>query len=417
MNCDPTGGCPKSEAYPTPPEYQTLLDSRLDPEESFQLGRTVDFMPPRSLINASRTFQLNFGFTGQLDAIDGGWDFNASHGNSFSSVKYLGYSSLTRYRAVSQSPNYGKNFFQQGNEQSGGFSSGIGQCTSGIPFFFDIDLFTADCGDAFRVDLQNLADLNQDFAEFNIQGRVLDLPAGEVRFAAGTGWRRNDVSFTVDPLSSQSSFTDLPAGNFPTDNTQGSISVKEIYGELLIPVMSDIKWIQSLNLELGYRLSDYDNLDDSIDTYKILGDWSVSDSFRVRGGFQVANRAANIGELFEGRTQSYGFGPGDICGTESIRTVSANPASAEGASVEALCRVLMGPDGANEFYDSGNNQPNGVFAGRFANEVGNPDLQSEEAETMTLGFVYQSAFNSPWLEPITLTADWYQIEINDMIVV
>ena len=76
----------------------------------------------------------------------------------------------------------------------------------------------------------------------------------------------------------------------------------------------------------------------------------------------------------------------------------------------------MGPDGAAFFYDQGNPQPPS-FGGAFSNEVGNPNLQSEEADTMTWGIVYQSNSNNPWLSNLTVTADWYQIEIEDMIVV
>jgi outer membrane receptor protein involved in Fe transport len=418
LNCAPTGGCTDSQAFPVPAEYATLLDSRDDPNGDFIIQKTVDYMAPRSLINASRTFQLSFGLQGDIEAIDGSWDFSASHGNSFSTVNYLGYMSLARYRAIASAPNFGKGFQRQGNPEAGGFSSGTGFCTSGIPFFFDKSEMSEDCKHTMRVDMMNIANLNQDIAELNLQGKAFDLPAGEVRFAAGTAWRRNDVAFNVDPLSSQSSFTDLPAGNFPTDNTSGSIAVKEVYGELLVPVINDVPFVQELNLELGYRLSDYDNLKDKIDTWKVLGDWVINDSLRVRGGFQVANRAANIGELYQGATQSFVFGPGDTCGLNSIRPVSANPAASPmAAEVEALCRVLMTPDGANSFYDSGNNQPDGFFAGIFSNEVGNPNLQSEEAETKTFGLVYQSNSTSPWLAPLSFTADWYEIEINDMIVV
>jgi outer membrane receptor protein involved in Fe transport len=417
LNCPATGGCTKSQTYPVPAEFAMLLDSRPDPEGDFILQKTVDYMPPRSLVNQGRTYQLSFGLEGELSAIDGSWDFTASHGNSLATVNYLGYMSLARYRAVSSAPNFGRGFQRQGNPEAGGFSSGTGFCTSGIPFFFDYDQMTQDCKDAVRVDMMNMANMNQDFAEFNVQGSALDLPAGEMRFSAGAAWRRNDVSFNVDPLSSQNSFTDLPAGNFPTDNTSGQIAVKEIYGELLVPVVNDVPGIQELNLELGYRLSDYDNLKDKIDTWKVLGDWVINDTLRLRGGYQVANRAANIGELFQGATQSFVFGPGDACGLESIRPISANPnASPIAAEVEALCRVLMTPDGANVFYDQGNPQPNGFFAGQFSNEVGNSNLQSEEAETKTFGMVFQSDSTSPWWGPLSLTLDWYEIEINDMIV-
>ena len=78
--------------------------------------------------------------------------------------------------------------------------------------------------------------------------------------------------------------------------------MKEGYAELLVPVLADIPGIKRLNLELGYRFSDYDSAG-SVDTYKALVDWTIVDSVRFRGGYQRANRAPNIGELFLPRTQ------------------------------------------------------------------------------------------------------------------
>ena len=44
---------------------------------------------------------------------------------------------------------------------------------------------------------------------------------------------------------------DNPIGLFASNGTNGSTNVKEIYGEALVPV------IKNLELELGYRFSDF----------------------------------------------------------------------------------------------------------------------------------------------------------------
>jgi outer membrane receptor protein involved in Fe transport len=43
---------------------------------------------------------------------------------------------------------------------------------------------------------------------------------------------------------------------------------------------------------------------------------------------------------------------------------------------------------------------------------GNPDLREETADTFTVGFVYQSELESPFLEGLNLSVDYYQIEIE-----
>src|SRR5690606_12819892 len=79
--------------------------------------------------------------------------------------------------------------------------------------------------------------------------------------------------------------------------TKGSIDVREIHGELLIPLLRDLPLIEQFDLEVGGRFSDY-SLSGQVGTFKILGDWQVTDWLRLRGGYQLANRAPNIYELF-----------------------------------------------------------------------------------------------------------------------
>jgi hypothetical protein len=54
---------------------------------------------------------------------------------------------------------------------------------------------------------------------------------------------------------------------FPANNTQGETSVDEIYGEVLLPLLEDIPLVRHLNVELGYRYSDYE-WQGGVDTYK-----------------------------------------------------------------------------------------------------------------------------------------------------
>ncbi len=115
-------------------------------------------------------------------------------------------------------------------------------------------------------------------------------------------WRKNELSFRFDNLASSTSFLDSAVGLFPAASTFGQDTVKEGYAELVVPVLADLPAVKKFNLELGYRFSDYDSVG-NVDTYKALADWTIVDAVRFRGGFQRANRAPNIGELFLPDTQ------------------------------------------------------------------------------------------------------------------
>jgi outer membrane receptor protein involved in Fe transport len=69
----------------------------------------------------------------------------------------------------------------------------------------------------------------------------------------------------------------------------------------------------------------------------------------------------------------------------------------------------MGPQGAATFYGDPSSQPNGLQVARISNLQGNPNLHSEQAETITAGFVFDVTDTS------TLTVDYWRIKITDMI--
>lgn len=422
LNCGPTGGCSKTQAYPTPPELQALLDSRTNPESSWQVNHFFDYPlydkgAPRLIDSSTNTWQLQMGLEGELPSIDGSWDIVGASGRSQTILNLQGYAGLERYRAVVQAPNYGKGFFRQGNIPGNGFSGGVAQCTSGIPIFFNHSEVTEDCLKAFMVDLQNNSEMRQDYVEANVQGHLLDLPAGEVRFAGGYQWRRNTYFYKFDTLTTQNSFLDLSLGTFPADNTAGGASVDEFYGELLVPLLRDIPGIQHLNLELGYRYSDYE-LQGGIDTYKALADWGFNDDLRFRGGYQLATRAPNIAEMFQARSQTWGVNVGDPCGLNSVLPEGANPAvNPDAARTRSMCEGLMGLEGASNFYDPGSIQPSSSSALWFVNAIGNPDVQPEEATTITAGFVYQPHSGNAFFDGFSSTLDWYSIKIENMIAV
>src|SRR5690606_3582487 len=98
-----------------------------------------------------------------------------------------------------------------------------------------------------------------DVIEANLTGTIMELPAGQLQYAAGAGYRENSFAFFTDPLQSNEAINETIMGLFPQQNSSGELSVKEIYGELLVPIVSNGPMgISHLNLELGGRISDFD---------------------------------------------------------------------------------------------------------------------------------------------------------------
>jgi outer membrane receptor protein involved in Fe transport len=409
LNCAATGGCTNSEVWPTSPELNQLLNSRPFPDRPWILQDFTDYAGKRTTLNDTQTYQFLAGFEGEIGDNDMTWEAYLSHGSTNVSTLFGGVIAIERYRYLVNLPNYGRNAFFQGNTFSAARTAGgTLRCTSGLPVAANFAV-TQDCVDAIVADLQSTAEMDQNIAEVNIQGRVIDMPAGEARFAAGVSYRENAYFFIADGLASQTSFLDGAVGIFPGGNSSGETAASDVYGELLLPLISDKGVFDQFNLELGYRHSDNDP-SDSVETYKAMIDWRVNDRVRVRGGRNIANRAPNIGELFEAKTQVVGAGGsvlGDLCweGNLTGGGLSANPTlNPNAARVRAMCEAQMGATGATAYYATLN-----PGASTLGNRTGNPLLHSEEGKTMTLGAVLDIGERS------SLSIDAYEISIKDYI--
>ncbi|NLG54298.1 MAG: TonB-dependent receptor, partial [Rhodococcus sp.] len=443
LNCPTTGGCATSAVFPVSSELQQLLLSRQrsarpgdaeyiaptaanpNPTQPIVSGANDPFelttlMPdPRETFTDVMTYNITTGFEGSIPGTDWTWEAFVNHGESHTFARQTGIYSLMRTRAVLTSPNFGRGFSQQGNAASGGFGASTGTCTSGVNFFNPpTGGFSEDCMEAMRADLKNRSKFRQTIVETNLQRSLFELPAGTLRAAVGASYREMDYEFLNDTLTTQGrSFLDQALGIYPSGDAFGFIDVKEVYGELLIPVLADIPFIQELNLEVGGRVSDYSTTGTSY-TYKVLGDWSVNDWLRFRGGYNRAERAPNIGELFLSAQQTFGVNlAGDPCSLANPMSWSANPANANGANVQAVCRILMQQSGnaaADSQYYGGVQDP-GTFGFAFPTLVGNPNLVPEKADTWTAGVVVQSPFNGGVFSRLRLSVDWFDIKVKDAI--
>ncbi len=420
LNCGPVGGCTNKQVFPVPANIAALLDSRADPDAPWLANYSLDAFGRRGTENLNNTFQIQLGFEGEIPGTDFTWDVIASHGETIAKTNLVGLVALERFRTILTSPNYGLNFFALGN--NGDRYGSTASCDTGLsPFIID-SAFSADCDLASSADVQFENHIKQDLVEANLQGGLFELPGGQLRFAVGAAYRKNSIDFTSDSSAFEGSSFYQTTTTFPQASTSGSEAVREVYGELFVPVLSDLPFIQELNLELGYRLSDYDSVG-SVGTYKINGEWAPLDWLRFRGGYQKASRAPNLGELFTARTNTLSFArDGDPCSLENNTSpllygnYSANPTlntNGTAAQVQALCRQIMGADGAAQYYAAG--RDDFLLGGQFFTQLldGAGGLQEETAKTYTIGAVINAPSDSPWLRRLRLSADYYNIKLTD----
>jgi iron complex outermembrane receptor protein len=392
-----------------PVALQQLLDSRPDdPNQDWRLFRGLDFWEqPFTTENSNDVYQIMAGLEGTLPNPDFTWEFYAATGQTDTRNDYTYLPSLQRYQTLVRLPNFGQGRNVFGREY-------VLECSTGVPIFGGSATADPNCFDSMDMRGRASSNLTQDVMEFNLQGKIADMRAGELRFAAGAAYRDN--TFQYDPLNDNRAIVDHPVGLFVSDNTYGELTVRELYGELLVPVTS------RLNLEFGYRYSEFNTAAGNVDTFKALFDYSATDSIRLRGGFQQATRAPNTAEMFQGPIMlTVGFGPSDPCSfttTAAWGNVAANPRRLE---AQALCIELIGPTAATTPFGA---IPGTAAANTFARpgapffplenvlERGDPNIRAESADTWTLGVVFSGLGPN---QGITASVDMYNIEMTDAI--
>jgi outer membrane receptor protein involved in Fe transport len=406
------GAIPNDQRTAIPAGLQSLLDSRPDPNATWQLNRGLDFLGQFGPTNSSDVYQIMAGFEGSFENRDWTWEAYYSSGETNATNIYYGLPSVQRWKALVASPEFGAG--QTIDTVNGVAVGGNYQmtCTSGLPIFYGTTAETSqDCLDSLLGRYKSDTTVSQDILEANLQGKLADMQAGELRFAAGVSHRKN--GFKYEPSNPQNSIFDYPLGLFVSNPTQGDTEVSELYGELLVPAA------KRLNFELGYRFSDYDTAADKVGTYKALFDWGATDWMRLRGGYQRANRAPNTAELFQAETTIFetSFASADPCGVNtnaSWGNVASNP---NRLKVQELCAALIG-NTTSTFGAPGSAEANSYlfgqspFTGINGVQTGNRNLKSEEAETWTFGLVFTRPGN---LEGLTASVDLYSIKITDAI--
>jgi len=228
-------------------------------------------------------------------------------------------------------------------------------------------------------------------------GVVSPFASEGVEVVIGAEYRDEELNYTGSQNAQRGE-----AGGFGTlVPLSGGYSVKEVYMEASIPLVQDKPFAQSVLLDVGYRYSDYD-FGPQTDTYKLAGSWDVSYDLKLRGSYQRAVRAPNVADLFRPLSGSLFAMDREPCEKDA----PGDDVSGRGFTFEQCARTGV----TQALWDAGG--PVSNPASQYNDiEGGSLDIEPEEADTYTAGFLYQPSF----IEGLSLSVDWYQIEIDGAI--
>jgi len=238
------------------------------------------------------------------------------------------------------------------------------------------------------------ATIEQEVFAANVTGSVFSLPAGEVRIAAGAEYRKETSSETYS--------ADTQAGNTlgnALSNTVGEYDVTEAYFETIVPLLTDLPAVQSLEAQAAVRVGDYSSVGEVL-SWKTGLSWAPMDALRFRAVYATATRAPNIGELYQGENQDFPPGLTDPC--EGVTAASARPWDDYCRSIPGVAQQIA-LNGTYVMDDNLDRQSIEAF------DRGNVNVQQEKAKTLTLGVVLTPFPN------LSVSVDWFSIRVEDAI--
>jgi outer membrane receptor protein involved in Fe transport len=217
-----------------------------------------------------------------------------------------------------------------------------------------------------------------------------ELPGGPIGFAIGGEYRREtyhdaENALLKSGITYYTGFDDFDPRPF---------AVKELFGEIRLPILTDRPGFERLTIDAAARVADYKGGTGTVVAWNAGGEWAPIRDLRFRVNRSRAIRAPNVSESQLPLSQSNQGGlTVDPCSAEAIGSGSSNRVT--------NCRAAGVPEGFRIFYSTGFPYLEG----------GNPGLHEEQSDSLTIGGILQPGF----LPGLSLSADYYDIKVSDVI--
>ena len=245
----------------------------------------------------------------------------------------------------------------------GTYTTAIGGCTP-------IDIFNPSQAalDYVTYDQFNEGFNEQQQFEFSMNGSIGELPGGSAGLAIGLGWRKERGEYIPDEQVQQNPDNNNQSNDVEDSEgiTSGEFDVKELFAEFYLPIADNF------SVSLSSRLSDYDLFGQTTNS-SVGFEWRPTSDMLFRSTGAQAFRGPSLEELF-----------------------LSGQVSAERATDPRCALNLPGCDDRDQFdTDIG----------------GNSELEPEEADILTIGWVYAPDF----LAGFSTSIDWWSYKIDNVI--
>lgn len=379
-----------------PADLRSVLASRANPTATFNWNGRYVGVPDKNWDENYNVQQYILGLKGD---ISDSWSFDLY--GSYDQSKHT----QTMHNAVLKS---------QVQRLLSAADGGASLCAGGFNPFGDANAraLSPACVSFITKNAISVEHLGQTQVQGQVNGELFDFGAGPAQIALLANYRKNTYSFSPDSdLTAFSGFA--PGGNIEgVVNTlplaKTGISVKEIAAQIDVPLISDKAFIKELAIGAAGRISDY-SATGSVKSFEFDGRWRPVNELLIRGSYQRAVRAPNIGELYspaQGTQLVIGTPPaalGDPCDVRSTARTGANA-----SQVAALCVAQGVPAAAISSYQFPTTATGQTVSGNLS-------LTPETANTFNVGAVYNTPSGSGLFGDFSVSVDYYNIKIKNVI--
>jgi len=233
---------------------------------------------------------------------------------------------------------------------------------------------TQDMIDYVSLDTVDTVVSRQRLAGASLTGSNFQLPGGELGWAVGWAYWRQELAFTPDSAKTIGAVT----GNVGA-GTEGNLTNNAFYGEFLAPLYDN--GTQNIYLKGGVRYDQWSAFG-SDTTYQLGLEFQAVESLKLRATYGTVFRAPTIGALFGGVVDSFPTYV-DPCVPDRTGLPLAPGCSQVGVQTDSQVLARVG---------------------------GNSFLQPETGDTLTAGLVWTPQFGD---HNLTVIADYWEINLDD----
>jgi outer membrane receptor protein involved in Fe transport len=228
------------------------------------------------------------------------------------------------------------------------------------------------------------ANIGADLGEYGIK-----VPGNSNGVGVSFGIERRVEALELNPDGPSANF-DLDGAGGPVSPVKGRYVVKDIFGEVRIPLLENKPFAQSLATNISFRHTDIDT-GVNANTYGLGLEWQPVSMVKVRASHQKAVRAPNINELYSPAGNNLYDNDEDPCaGTKPTATLAQ--CARTGVTAAQYGNIQDSPAGQYNYLAGGNR-----------------NLKPETSKSNTVGLVITPAKN------LSVTLDYFDIKVDDTI--